>query len=188
MLVLLDRLKEINQIGCGPPWQLLSRLLDGVTLCRRIRRPGRRCRFWRRGYRFSGSFGFLLCKILSPIDLEIWIIQVIFQRIGQRRGCMLQLWDLQSRRRLVLSCKAQILHYLFRLLSKSLVNLQCPFCIGTRHFKIMLWTRKLAFRRVSYRRNIPKTLIVPSFMTLKSSSRSSVNRRKAVRVISLSGS
>jgi hypothetical protein len=36
--------------------------------------------------------------------------------------------------------------------------------------------------------HLPKTLIVPSFMILKSSSRSKVSKRNAVKVISLSGS
>ena len=50
---------------------------------------------------------------------------------------MLKAWNLQPCGILVLACKCKILNDLFGLVGKGLVDAQCPFSIGPRHFEIM---------------------------------------------------
>ena len=103
---------------------------------------------------------------------------------------MLELRDFQASSRLEMSSHSQELDHFFRLFRERLIDCQGTYTIRPRHLKVVFyWGFKVRptpiNRGAAY---LPKTLIVPSFMTEYKVNRSSVRRRNAVRLISFSGS
>lgn len=79
--------------------------------------------------KFRAFLSFLLCKILSSIDLKIRIVEILFERASQTRWCMLELGYLKPSSVLIMPRGAKEFHDLVRLGAESLVDLERSFCI-----------------------------------------------------------
>lgn len=103
---------------------------------------------------------------------------------------MLELRDFQASGRLEMSSHSQELDHFFRLFRERLIDCQGTYTIRPRHLKVVFyWGFKVRPTPINGgAAYLPKTLIVPSFMTEYKVNRSSVRRRNAVRLISFSGS
>lgn len=101
---------------------------------------------------------------------------------------MFELRNFQASSRLEMSCDSQKLDHFFRLFCECLVDCQGAYTIRPRHLKVVFYFGVKPMPINGGAADLPKTLIVPSFMTEYRVNRSSVRRRNAVRLISFSGS
>ena len=123
-LRILDRVEEIDKVrGRG------FRFREGLL---RLRGSGTRCACClirgtiRTGAATNATFGLflaiLLFAVLPSSSIKIWIIQVVFEKLCEIGGRVLQVGDLQSRRMLVLSCNSEKLDYVFCQRTEFLVD------------------------------------------------------------------